>query len=80
MTGKIDSELCNLDYEETIKLVVESSELSMRAACAVATLPVRCYIKALTCWTSAVTEAWEKSCANPGSGDGDDSESQNTGG
>ncbi len=78
MTGKIDSELCNLDYEETIKLVVESSELSMRAACAVATLPFRCYVKALTCWTSAVTEVWEKSCAEPGSGD--NSQGQNTGG
>ena len=77
MTDKIDSELCNLDYEETVKLVVESSELSMRAAFAVATLPIKAYIKALTCWTSAVTEVWEESCANPGSGD--DSEGQGPG-
>lgn len=55
MTIKFDSEFCNVDYDETIKLCVESSELSMKAACAVATLPVKMYVNALTCWANAVS-------------------------
>lgn len=72
MAVKIDSELCDLDCDETIKLVVKSSEMSIKAACAVATLPVKCYVKALTCWTSAVTDVYEKYCAEPCSDDDSD--------
>ena len=59
MTGQSDSEFCDVDYKETIDLVIKSTEMNIKAACAVATLPVKCYSTALKCWADAVSDAFE---------------------
>lgn len=57
MAAETKTEECDYKCDDTVELLIKSTEDSVKAACRLATLPIKCYAKVLKRFSKAVNKA-----------------------